>query len=66
MTKTLPLSQDTEGRISMINTVFENGKALIAFITAGDPDIETTEKLLVDGKEICVHLKLGEKTKIEF
>lgn len=30
-----------------IKTVFENGKALIAFITAGDPDIETTEKLLV-------------------
>ncbi len=31
----------------MINTVFENGKALIAFITAGDPDLETTEKLLI-------------------
>lgn len=25
---------------------FENGKAFIPFITAGDPDIETTEKLL--------------------
>lgn len=30
-----------------IKTAFENGKALITFITAGDPDIETTEKLLV-------------------
>lgn len=30
-----------------INSAFENGKALITFITAGDPDIETTEKLLV-------------------
>lgn len=29
-----------------IKTAFENGKAFIPFITAGDPDLETTEKLL--------------------
>lgn len=40
--------QDTEERIFMSKiTAFENGKVLIPCITAGDPDIETTEKLLV-------------------
>ncbi len=41
----LPL-QDTEERIFMsnINKAFENGKAFIAFITCGDPDLETTAK----------------------
>ena len=36
--------QDTEGKISMSNIkkAFENGKAFIAFITCGDPDLETT------------------------
>ncbi|MBE5834675.1 MAG: tryptophan synthase subunit alpha [Butyrivibrio sp.] len=29
-----------------IKDAFQNGKALIAFVTGGDPDIETTEKLL--------------------
>lgn len=45
----LPLLQDTEGRIFMSDTAkaFKNGKALIPFVTAGDPDLETTEKLLV-------------------
>ena len=34
----------TEGRISMSNIreAFKNGKAFIAFITCGDPDLETT------------------------
>ena len=34
----------TEGRISTskIKNAFENGKAFIAFITCGDPDLETT------------------------
>lgn len=34
----------TEGRIYMskIKSAFENGKAFIAFITCGDPDLETT------------------------
>ena len=42
----LRLSQDTEGRISMtdIKSAFQNGKAFIPFVTAGDPDLETTEK----------------------
>lgn len=29
-----------------IKDAFQNGKAMIAFVTGGDPDIETTEKLL--------------------
>ena len=38
----------TEGRISMskIKDAFKNGKALIPFITCGDPDLETTEKIV--------------------
>lgn len=41
----LPLP-DTEGRISMskIKSAFTNGKAFIAFITCGDPDLQTTEE----------------------
>lgn len=31
-----------------IKTAFENGKALIPFVTAGDPDLETTESLLIE------------------
>lgn len=34
--------------MSRINDAFKNGKALIAFLTCGDPDIETTEKLIAD------------------
>lgn len=39
----LPL-HDTEGRISMSNikSAFEKRKAFIAFLTCGDPDLETT------------------------
>lgn len=33
--------------MSDIKSAFENGKAFIPFVTAGDPDLETTEKLLV-------------------
>jgi tryptophan synthase alpha chain len=33
--------------MNRINKAFENKKALIAFITGGDPDIETTEKLIL-------------------
>lgn len=38
----------TEGRIFMskIRKAFENGKAFIPFITCGDPDLETTEKIV--------------------
>lgn len=34
--------------MSKIKAAFKNGKALIPFITAGDPDLETTEKLIVE------------------
>ena len=30
--------------MSKIQKAFENGKAFIAFITCGDPDLETTAK----------------------
>ena len=42
--KTVPPSPVTEEKISMSNIrkAFENGKAFIAFITCGDPDLETT------------------------
>lgn len=45
----LPL-HGTEGRIFMndIKTAFNNGKAFIPFITAGDPDLDTTKKLLIE------------------
>lgn len=33
--------------MSNINEVFSHGKAFIPFITAGDPNIETTEKLIL-------------------
>jgi len=33
--------------MNRITKAFENKKALVAFITGGDPDIETTEKLIV-------------------
>ena len=33
--------------MNKITKAFENNKAFIAFITGGDPDIETTEKLIV-------------------
>lgn len=32
--------------MSRIGKAFENGKAFLAFITGGDPDLETTEKLI--------------------
>ena len=43
-TRTAPPSPATEGRISMsmIHQAFEKGKAFIAFLTCGDPDLETT------------------------
>ena len=32
--------------MSKIKSAFENGKAFIPFITCGDPDLETTEKVV--------------------
>ena len=45
----LLLLQDTKELISMnrISKAFVDKKAFIAFITGGDPDIETTEKLII-------------------
>ena len=34
--------------MSDIKKAFENGKAVIPFVTAGDPDLATTEKLLIE------------------
>ena len=34
-----------------IKDAFKNGKAFIPFVTAGDPDLETTEKLLIGMSE---------------
>lgn len=33
--------------MSYINKAFENGKAFIAFITCGDPDLETTKQIII-------------------
>ena len=32
--------------MSNIKKAFENGKAFIAFVTCGDPDLETTAKVV--------------------
>ena len=44
----LPQSRVTGGKIFMndIKTAFNNKKAFIPFVTAGDPDLETSEKLI--------------------
>lgn len=34
--------------MSKVSQAFENGKAFIAFITGGDPDLETTQKLILE------------------
>jgi len=46
--RTAQQSPDTEERTSMsnINKAFANGKAIIPFITCGDPDLETTAKVI--------------------
>ena len=33
--------------MSRINNAFQNGKAFIAFVTCGDPDIETTKNVIL-------------------
>lgn len=49
----LPPLQGTEGRIFMndITKAFSKGKAFIPFVTAGYPNMETTEKLLIEISE---------------
>ena len=34
--------------MSKIKEAFKNGKAFIPFITGGDPDLETTKKLIIE------------------
>lgn len=34
--------------MSKVSEAFKNGKAFIAFITGGDPDLETTKKLILE------------------
>ena len=36
--------------MSKVSEAFKNGKAFIAFITGGDPDLETTKKLILEIK----------------
>ena len=38
------MNRTNENRISK---AFQNGKAFIPFVTGGDPDIETTERLVL-------------------
>jgi tryptophan synthase alpha chain len=33
--------------MSRLEQAFKNGKAFIPFVTAGDPDLETTERLVL-------------------
>ncbi len=46
--------------MNKINEVFKNGKAFIPFITVGDPDLDTTEKLIYALDEAgCDLIELG-------
>ena len=48
MTRTVPQLPDTEVKIFMskIKNAFAQGKAFIPFVTCGDPDLETTAKVV--------------------
>ena len=48
MIKIVQQSPDTEGRKSMsrIKEAFKDGKAFIPFVTCGDPDLDTTKKIV--------------------
>ena len=46
--------------MSKLEKVFENGKALVSFVTAGDPDLETTRSLVLSLEEAgCDLIELG-------
>ena len=34
--------------MSKVSDAFKNGKAFIAFVTGGDPDLEITQKLIIE------------------
>ncbi len=54
----MPLLQDTEERkfMSNIKKAFVNGKAFIPFITCGDPDLETTAKIIREAERAGANL----------
>ncbi|MGN1328405.1 MAG: tryptophan synthase subunit alpha [Eubacterium sp.] len=46
--------------MNKISKAFENGKAFIGFVTAGDPDLETSEKIMVKMAEAgCDLIEIG-------
>ena len=47
--------------MSNIHKAFENGKAFIPFITCGDPDLETTAKIVELVKGAPVNPALAKK-----
>lgn len=58
----LPLLQDTGGKrfMNKIADAFKNGKAFIGFITAGDPNLEASEEIIVSiSKAGCDLIEIG-------
>lgn len=58
----LPPLQDTGGKKFMNNVAdaFKNGKAFIGFVTAGDPNLETSEEIIVNmSKAGCDLIEIG-------
>lgn len=46
--------------MSNISKAFENGKAFIGFVTAGDPNLETSEKIIIEmSKASCDLIEIG-------
>lgn len=46
--------------MSKIENAFKNGKAFIGFVTAGDPDLETSEKIMVNmARAGCDLIEIG-------
>lgn len=46
--------------MNKISKAFENGKAFIGFVTAGDPDLETSEKIMLKMAEAgCSLIEIG-------
>lgn len=46
--------------MSKISNAFKNGKAFIGFVTAGDPDLETSEKIMVNmARAGCDLIEIG-------
>ena len=43
--------------MSKVSDAFKNGKAFIAFVTGGDPDLEITQKLIIEMEQISSKLE---------